>query len=131
MSRYYSPNGEPIDMETWAVFIESHNQVVAQTKLRDGHFVSTVYLGLDHNFSGVGPPLIYETMVFEPYSSRDLICHRYSTRVAALEGHDATVWEWKRLVSPWTIAKLYLYYTPRRLVRFAESLLWRLRHKER
>jgi len=51
--------------------------------------VSTVFLGIDHNFSGEGPPLLYETMVF----GGDLHegCNRYSTREEALAGHEAVL----------------------------------------
>src|SRR5215471_17514474 len=37
---------------------------VAVTELPNGGRVSTVFLGLDHNYSGVGPPIVFETMIF-------------------------------------------------------------------
>lgn len=40
------------------------NRRVALTELPNGGTVSTVFLGLDHRFSGDGPPLLFETMVF-------------------------------------------------------------------
>lgn len=48
------------------------------------HWVSTVWLGLDHNF-GEGPPLIFETMVFKEGDAGEL--ERYSTQEEALRGH--------------------------------------------
>lgn len=47
--------------------------------------VSTVWLGLDHSF-GLGPPLIFETMIFEagPLNTE---CRRYGSEAAALAGH--------------------------------------------
>lgn len=48
--------------------------------------VSTVFLGLDHNFGG-GPPLIFETMIFPSNNSSETGCWRYSTEAEALEGH--------------------------------------------
>lgn len=36
---------------------------VAQTDVGKLH-VSTVFLGLDHNLAGEGPPLLFETMIF-------------------------------------------------------------------
>jgi hypothetical protein len=36
---------------------------VDETFLRDVH-VSTVFLGLNHNFRGADPPILFETMVF-------------------------------------------------------------------
>lgn len=47
--------------------------------------VSTVYLGIDHSFTGDGPPLIYETMIFGGELHEEQA--RYSTREQALEGH--------------------------------------------
>jgi hypothetical protein len=37
--------------------------IVAKTDIGDIH-VSTVFLGIDHNFSDDGPPLLFETMIF-------------------------------------------------------------------
>lgn len=59
--------------------------------------VSTVFLGIDHNFFGDGPPLLYETMLFtEDQSVADVDgeegwftdrCERYPTEDDAREGH--------------------------------------------
>ncbi len=46
--------------------------------------VSTVWLGLDHQF-GDGPPLIFETMIFG--GPHDQAQWRYSTKQEAKEGH--------------------------------------------
>jgi len=51
-------------------------------------FVSTVFLGVDHNFGG-GPPLLFETMVFR--GSLDECQWRYSTWEEAEAGHAAVV----------------------------------------
>jgi hypothetical protein len=56
----------------WAKCFENDRRIVAQTKgtvkvqgQNVGQItVSTVFLGLDHNFSADGPPLLFETMVF-------------------------------------------------------------------
>jgi len=37
---------------------------VARDELPDGSYLSTVWLGLDHNFGFGGPPLFFETMRF-------------------------------------------------------------------
>ena len=52
----------------------------------DDYLVSTVDLGLDHNF-GEGEPLYYETMIF-PKKDKQIIyleeyCERYSTEEQA------------------------------------------------
>lgn len=46
--------------------------------------ISTVFLGLDHQF-GDGPPVLWETMVFGGPLDGNL--ERYSTRADALAGH--------------------------------------------
>lgn len=48
--------------------------------------VSTVFLVFDHNFSGKGPPLLYETMVFGVDGGN--FCRRYCTRTEAVAGHE-------------------------------------------
>ena len=50
--------------------------------------VSTVFLGIDHNFGVSGPPLVFETMVFHGDGSADLYCARSRTWREALEEHD-------------------------------------------
>jgi hypothetical protein len=51
--------------------------------------VSTVFLGLDHNFCGKGPPVLWETMVFG--GKHDGVQERYTTRDAAEIGHQQIV----------------------------------------
>jgi hypothetical protein len=51
------------DTLDWAIwFDQSKNRIVAQEMVGQ-LWVSTVFLGLDHNF-GDGPPVLWETMVF-------------------------------------------------------------------
>jgi hypothetical protein len=53
--------------------------------------VSTVFLGMDHDWTRKGPPILYETMVFGGvYTGLQL---RYSTRAEALAGHAKIVAE--------------------------------------
>jgi hypothetical protein len=47
--------------------------------------VSTTFLSLDHNFSGVGPPIVYETMIFGPVLTE--YQERYCTWAEAERGH--------------------------------------------
>ena len=51
--------------------------------------VSTVWLGLDHNFMPGSPPAIFETMVFG--GKHDMWQDRYATKEAALAGHERVV----------------------------------------
>jgi hypothetical protein len=60
---------------------------VAWTEFPGGH-VSTVFLGLDHQW-GNGPPLLFETMIFG--GPHDQYQDRYSTWADAEVGHAAAV----------------------------------------
>lgn len=99
MSRYYDREGKPIE-ETlaWAAKIEDKKYFrVAETTLTDGKWISTVWLGLDHNYMHDGPPLIFETMVFPSEGDfGELDCERYSTEQEALAGHAALVEKWSK-----------------------------------
>lgn len=58
------PVAEP-DLLAWAKWFGDHNaeRVVARTEIGASR-VSTVFLGLDHNFARRGAPILWETMVF-------------------------------------------------------------------
>lgn len=88
MSRYYDRQGNPAALEDWAAASERADRHVGDTTIGDDVRVSTVFLGLDHNW-GVGPPHIFETMVFG--GDLDEECVRYSTEAQALAGHDEMV----------------------------------------
>lgn len=80
--------------------------------------VSTVFLGLDHNFSGVGPPLLFKTMVFD-LGREERFCRRCPTREMAEQMHALAVRTMGRSV-PWWL----------RLVGMARTLWWRLHQYE-
>ena len=93
----YRRDGTPITGEDavlqWAYMSEQEDRRVALTLLTAGDCtvkVSTVFLGLDHNFSGGGPPLIFETMAFGDDTE---VIDRYPNEEQALAGHRATVAE--------------------------------------
>lgn len=52
--------------------------------------VSTVWLGVNYNF-GLGPPIIFETMVFADGEWSDLYMERYATEAEAKVGHELAV----------------------------------------
>ena len=91
----------PVDLMTWARWFEEADRIVKQTPILDDtlttiYEVSTVFLGLDHNYSPTGPPLIFETMVFAPQTGyQDLDCRRYSTWHEAEAGHAEIVQEYQ------------------------------------
>lgn len=47
--------------------------------------VSTVFLGLDHNFAAGGPPVLWETMILG--GPDDGYQRRFTSRADALDGH--------------------------------------------
>lgn len=97
MIGYYilDENGKTVatdDVLEWARFIEKPiNKILKQDDI-DDYKVSTVFLGIDHNFADSGAPILWETMVFKRgYNGKvnfmDLYQQRYPTRAAALKGH--------------------------------------------
>ena len=102
--QHYDRAGNPMTVDEWIEAIKVKEGIdprrVAETTLPDGKWVSTVWLGLDHNFSGDGPPVIFESMVFAFRKSQglgeDLDQERYSTEEEARMGHDALVAKWMK-----------------------------------
>ena len=83
------------DLMTWAKWFETNNRIVKQEILKNGKFISTVFLGMDYNF-GEGAPLVFETMVFPKKGVwGELDIERYSTWDEAVKGHNAMVKKWK------------------------------------
>ena len=83
-------NDIPIEVDDgieWARWFEKNRNKkrVASTHVTPEIWVSTVFLGLDHQY-GDGPPLIYETMVFNKDDGGGDM-RRYSTRSEAMIGH--------------------------------------------
>jgi hypothetical protein len=72
----------------WAERWGSLDRRLAHDTVAPGLTVSTVFLGIDHQW-GSGPPLIFETMVFHDGDGED--CFRYATWDDAMAGHRATV----------------------------------------
>lgn len=94
MSDYYDKEGKPISLEVLGALYGSTEDYRRIGLDYVGNWrVSTVWLGSDHNFSEVGPPLIFETMVFEGNKSDDKFCARYATEAEARTGHARVVRE--------------------------------------
>lgn len=92
---YYDKDGKPItDTLEWAKKFEDREyRKVGYTKLTNTVLVSTVWLGLDHDFLEEGAPIIFETMVFVDGTCTDQ--KRYSTLEQAKEGHRKLVKEYR------------------------------------
>lgn len=83
----FPPTESQIFMYTGGViFKPAHDLEAGVTKLDFRIRVSTVFLGLDHNWSGEGPPILWETIVFGGPRCREM--NRYDSRAAALAGHE-------------------------------------------
>jgi hypothetical protein len=81
------------DVIAWGRWFETAERHVAQdmdeADDRTGRKVrvSTVFLGLDHNYSGRGKPVLWETLVFGgPLDGEQ---DRYTSHAAAFKGHQA------------------------------------------
>lgn len=92
--RHYDRSGNKITIRDWfrlrhwdRLENEMRYTIVKQETIGD-YWISTVWIGLDHNFMGTEPH-IFETMVFrESTGESDLDCRRYSTEWEALQGHE-------------------------------------------
>lgn len=88
---FYDKEGRPIPLMVWAsLFGDWEYKCVAETYVGP-YRVSTIWLGLDHDFFRTGRPLIFEMMVFGPEGASDVDCRRYTTEADALAAHEETV----------------------------------------
>lgn len=80
--------GNPVptdDMDAWGEFMRDATQrTVGKTKIGKTE-VSTVFLGMDHNFTGSGDPVLWETCIFHENESE--VVGRYESAVEAELGH--------------------------------------------
>ena len=100
MFKYYILKDKKVigidDVIEWGKEFGNSNRIIKQETLPDGNFVSTVFLGIDYNFSDKGKPLLFETMVFPQRGNYlDKYMERYSTYEEAEAGH-------KRIVEQFT-----------------------------
>lgn len=72
-----------------------------RSKYIGGYWISTVFLGMDHNYFSSGPPLLFETMIFsDDIKDSDLdYCERCSTWREALHQHRTAIDYLKLLIS--------------------------------
>jgi hypothetical protein len=102
-----------VDMMTWALWFEKANRTVAKTVIVPNKVeVSTVFLGLDHNFNSqlppIGcepdPPIVFETLVFG--GSMDGHMNRYATWDEAEAGHARMITQVKAAIAGSNVVKL-------------------------
>jgi hypothetical protein len=90
MSDYWILDGDDVrraGLMEWAAYFEKADRHIGRDEIGLMK-VSTVFLGLNHNY-GDGPPLLFETMVFG--GPIDEETERYSTKAEALAGHQKLV----------------------------------------
>jgi hypothetical protein len=88
---YYRLEGHeavPCTLMEWERWFEDADRIVEVTMLADDVCVSTVFLGLDHNWRE-GPPDIFETMIFGGPLDHEQA--RYTTWDEAEIGHKLMV----------------------------------------
>ena len=79
------------DLLKWAEWFQTANRVVKRTEVPGG-LISTVFLGVDHNFQGGGPPILFETMTLADGESAGYkLCSTWSE---AEKQHDEAVTLW-------------------------------------
>jgi hypothetical protein len=86
---YYTldDDGTPVpcnDPVFWAGWYQLANRCVAETHIGAVR-VSTVFLGINHNYAGFGLPVLWETLVFG--GDLDGEGGRYCSREEAIAGH--------------------------------------------
>ena len=96
-------SGEPVpepDLIKWGHWFEDpRHRIVARDQLGP-LTVSTVFLGVDHNFLPDGPPILWETMVFDA-DRRDLHMDRCAgSREQAIAMHASILRNLATLASP-------------------------------
>lgn len=90
---HYRRNGTPYPEGDEGLFEWAHDfhdltyKVVRQETLPNGIWISTVWLGIDHNFALDGPPLIFETMAWSANGDALDFQERYATEDDAIIGH--------------------------------------------
>lgn len=104
MDRYYILDGrKPVrcyDLIDWSGWFDRADRAVAKTVV-GGTMVSTVFLGIDHNFFGHGCPVLFETMVFcdEETCNDGFGQWRYCTWEEAEAGHRDVVAKLERIAA--------------------------------
>ena len=85
----HKPKREPNEKKWGKFYSNRTNLRVDFTLVPHGH-VSTIFLGIDHNFSGKGAPVLFETMAFIA-GDGDSVCVRTCTWEEAQAAHDEMV----------------------------------------
>lgn len=98
MQIWYDRKGQSIDATTankllgdMAYARVARTEITSASDPSISFDVSTVWLGVNYNFTGDGPPIIFETMVFGGNENQDQTMWRWSTEEGARAGHAEVV----------------------------------------
>jgi hypothetical protein len=78
----------PVDHDTWMRWFETSDRQIGDDKIGKTR-VSTVFLGIDHNFYGSSGPVLFQTLIFDGPLADEM--WRYSTYAEAERGHQEAV----------------------------------------
>lgn len=90
---YKLVNKKPVPCKTIQEWTATTENIVKKTHLF-GFEVSTVFLAIDHNYSGKGDPILFETMIFSRGGKHDKLDqwqNRYCSWDDAVAGHESAV----------------------------------------
>jgi len=128
--------GNEISMDQWTRLLGNYDyKRISQKKLWNGLWVSTVWLGLDHGFSG-RRELWFETMVFKAGGHSEVNCDRYETLLQAKHGHIEIVKKYEKrslknfwfiFVNIWSVITAPYYRWKRKM--FMKK--WRTEHEKK
>lgn len=97
MSHFYFLNEDhtykPCSFQEWGQQVQrltEQNKKHVAYDVINGYRVSTIWLGIDHDWLNDGPPLLFETMIFLP-NDQEEYCDRYTTWEQAVEGHQEAI----------------------------------------
>jgi hypothetical protein len=93
LQNYILENGKirMADITEWAMWFENVDNRRIERTTSDDFDVSTVFLGIDHNFSEEGPAILFETCILEGPEQIQGNIYRYATMGEAKTGHRAIV----------------------------------------
>ena len=82
-----------VAIKTWAEWMKKRENVIVKKTMIEGNEVSTVFLGLDHNFfrDEGSEPLLFETMIFGQIEDETEYQIRCSTWEEAEKQHEEAI----------------------------------------
>lgn len=88
---YILQDGEPVatDSEIWIKWWKEADKTIVHTDVTDSIAVSITFLGMNHNSSGKGDPILFETRILGGEHHNEW--ERYSTIKQAQSGHKRMV----------------------------------------